>query len=63
LELGKILDVPENVPHIFLPDEDCLTVEWWEGDFEAEVYDFLENTTDIKKKIEEFEKRLKRKYR
>jgi hypothetical protein len=61
LELGKILDVPEKVPHIFLPEEDCLTVEWWEGDFEAEEYDFPEYTTDIKKKIEEFEKKLKKK--
>jgi hypothetical protein len=56
LERGKILDVPPEVPHIFLPEEDCLTVEWWEGDFEAEEYDFPEYTTSIKKKIEKFEK-------
>lgn len=56
LELGKILDVPAKMPHIFLPEKDCLTVEWWEGDFEAEEYDFPEYTTSIKKKIQEFEK-------
>jgi oxalate decarboxylase/phosphoglucose isomerase-like protein (cupin superfamily) len=27
LEEGKILDVPTRTAHIFLPEEDCLTVE------------------------------------
>jgi mannose-6-phosphate isomerase-like protein (cupin superfamily) len=52
---GNILDVPAGVPHIFLPEEDCLTVEWWEGDFVAEEYDFPEFTVEINKKIKEFE--------
>ncbi len=55
---GRVLDVPAKVPHIFLPEEDCLTVEWWDGDFEAEEFDFPEYTTKIKKKIEEFNRKV-----
>lgn len=58
LEEGKILDVPAGMPHIFLPREDCLTVEWWEGDFVADEYDFPEFTVDIKKKIEEYDRKI-----
>lgn len=58
LEEGKILDVPAGMPHIFLPQEDCLTVEWWEGDFVADEYDFPEFTVDIKKKIEEYDRKV-----
>ncbi len=58
LEEGKILDVPAGIPHIFLPKDDCLTVEWWEGDFIAEEYDFPEFTEEINKRIIEFEKRV-----
>ena len=58
LVVGEILDVPKGMPHIFLPEEDCLSVEWWEGMFEAEEYDFPRYTVDIKKKIEEFDKRV-----
>ncbi|MBS7630963.1 hypothetical protein KEJ47_05230 [Candidatus Bathyarchaeota archaeon] len=58
LEVGKILDVPAGIPHIFLPEEDCLTFEWWEGDFMAEEYDFVNYTKEIKKKIEEFNKKV-----
>ena len=55
---GEVLDVQAGQPHIFLPEEDCLTVEWWDGDFEAEEFDFPEYTAGIKKKIEEFNKRV-----
>lgn len=58
LVVGEILDVPAEMPHIFLPEEDCLSVEWWEGMFEAEEYDFPEYTVGIRKKIEEFDKRV-----
>jgi len=58
LVVGEILDVPKGMPHIFLPEEDCLSVEWWEGMFEAEEYDFPEYTVGIRKKIEEFDKRV-----
>jgi hypothetical protein len=55
---GGILDVPAGVPHIFLPEEDSLTVEWWEGDFVVEEYDFPEFTVEIKKRVEDFEKKV-----
>jgi mannose-6-phosphate isomerase-like protein (cupin superfamily) len=55
---GGILDVPAGVPHILLPEKDCLTVEWWEGDFIAEEYDFPEFTVEINKRIAEFEKKV-----
>jgi hypothetical protein len=44
-------------PHIFLPERDCLTVEWWEGPFAAEEYDFTNHTAKIKKKMEEFNRK------
>jgi len=58
LELGRILDVPAKVPHIFLPEKDCLTFEWWEGDFIADEHDFTKHTSSIKKKIEEFNRKV-----
>ena len=58
LEERKILDVPAKMPHIFLPEEDCLTIEWWEGDFVAEEYDFPEFTAEINKRIEEFDRKV-----
>jgi oxalate decarboxylase/phosphoglucose isomerase-like protein (cupin superfamily) len=58
LERGRILDVPAGVPHIFLPEDDCLTFEWWEGDFIAQEYDFPNYTKSIKKKVEEFDRKV-----
>lgn len=58
LVVGKLLDVPAKVPHIFLPEEDCLTVEWWDGLFETEEFDFPKYTVGIKKKVEEFNRRV-----
>jgi hypothetical protein len=58
LDQGRILDVPAGMAHIFLPEEDCLTVEWWDGDFVAEEYDFPEFTIEIKKRIEEFDRKV-----
>ncbi|UCH57778.1 MAG: hypothetical protein JSV18_02395 [Candidatus Bathyarchaeota archaeon] len=57
LEEGKILDVPAGVPHILLPEEDCLSVEWWDGMFEAEEFDFPEFTAEINERIEEFDRK------
>lgn len=59
LKVGEVLEVPAGVPHIFLPEEDCLTVEWWDGMFEAEEYDFPQYTREIKKRIEEFDRRVR----
>jgi len=56
LSVGSILDVEAGIPHIFLPESDCLTVEWWEGPFVAEEYDFPNYTAKIKKKMEEFDR-------
>jgi len=58
LTVGKILDVEAGVPHIFLPEKDCLTVEWWDGPFIADEYDFPNHTVAIKKKIEEFNRKV-----
>ena len=58
LVLREALNVPAGIPHIFLPEEDCLTVEWWDGMFEAEEFDFPRHTGDIKKRIEEFDRRV-----
>jgi len=30
---GEILKVEAGVPHVLVPEEDCLTFEWWDGDF------------------------------
>ena len=57
LSVGNIFDVEAGVPHIFLPERDCLTVEWWEGQFVAEEYDFPNYTVKIKKKMEEFDRK------
>ncbi len=57
LSVGKILDVEAGVPHIFLPERDCLTVEWWEGPFVAEEFDFPNYTREIKKRMEIFDKK------
>ena len=58
LVLGEVLDVKEGMPHIFIPEEDCLTVEWWDGIFEAEEFDFPEYTVEIRKRIEEFDRKV-----
>ncbi|MFB0558494.1 MAG: hypothetical protein ACETVY_05180 [Candidatus Bathyarchaeia archaeon] len=58
LVLSEVFDVPMGMPHIFLPEEDCLTVEWWDGMFEAEEFDFPEYTVEIRKRIEEFDKKV-----
>jgi hypothetical protein len=55
---GAIMDVPAGFPHIFLPEKDCLTVEWWEGDFLVEEYDFPEFTVEINENIKEFERKV-----
>jgi quercetin dioxygenase-like cupin family protein len=30
---GEILKVEAGVPHIMVPEEECLAFEWWDGDF------------------------------
>ena len=55
---GEIMDVPAGIPHIFLPEEDSLTVEWWEGDFLVEEYDFPEFTVEINGRIADFERKV-----
>jgi hypothetical protein len=30
---GEIVSVEAGVPHVMVPDEDCLAFEWWDGDF------------------------------
>ena len=57
LSVGRILDVEAGVPHIFLPERDCLTVEWWEGPFVAEEYDFPNYTVKIRKRMEAFDRK------
>lgn len=49
---GKPLHVPAGVPHILLPEEDSLTVEWWEGAFDAEEYDFPEFMDKVRERID-----------
>ena len=58
LKIGEIMKVPAGVPHILLPEEDSLTVEWWDGMFEAEEFDFPHYTKEIKKRIDEFDRRV-----
>lgn len=58
LTVWEILDVPAKLPHIFLPEEDCLTIEWWDCIFEAEEFDFPEYTVEIRKRIEEFDRKV-----
>lgn len=50
--------MPAKIPHIFLPEEDCLTVELWYCIFEAEKFDYPEYTVEIKKGIEEFNRKV-----
>ena len=33
---GEIVTVEASVPHIMVPEEDCVTFEWWDGDFIAQ---------------------------
>ena len=56
LEKGVPFQMPANIPHILLPEEDCLTIEWWDGHFSAEEYDFPEFMNEIRKKIKEIRK-------
>jgi oxalate decarboxylase/phosphoglucose isomerase-like protein (cupin superfamily) len=34
LAVGGCLVIKAGVPHVLLVDEDCLTFEWWDGDFQ-----------------------------
>ena len=52
LTKGKPLHVPAGVPHILLPETDILTVEWWEGPFDAEEYDFPEFMDEVRVRLE-----------
>ena len=36
LTKGQPIHVPAGIPHILLPETDILSVEWWEGPFDAE---------------------------
>nr|MBC8223302.1 cupin domain-containing protein [Candidatus Bathyarchaeota archaeon] len=58
LSEGSVFHMPAGVPHIFLPEEDSLTVEWWEGDFVVEKYDFPEFTVEINNRVKEFENKV-----
>ncbi|MBS7652012.1 MAG: hypothetical protein QW638_07075 [Candidatus Bathyarchaeia archaeon] len=58
LEVGKVLTIKAGIPHIFLPEEDCLTLEWWDGMFEAKEHDFPKYMKEIKPRIDEFNRRL-----
>jgi hypothetical protein len=55
LERNVPFHMPAGIPHILLPEEDCLTVEWWDGPFAAEEHDFPEYMDNIRKKIEKLE--------
>jgi len=59
LKPGEILTVPAGVPHIFLPETDCLTVEWWDGLYSDEKCEseFAHYLKEIEKRIKEFERR------
>jgi hypothetical protein len=35
LRHGEIFRVQAGVPHILVPEEDCITFEWWDGNFVA----------------------------
>jgi hypothetical protein len=35
LRQGEVFRVKAGVPHILVPEEDCVTFEWWDGDFVA----------------------------
>jgi hypothetical protein len=32
--MGKVFVTPSDVAHILLPEEDTITLEWWDGPFE-----------------------------
>lgn len=34
LKQGEVFMTPSGVPHILLPEEDTITLEWWNGPFE-----------------------------
>ena len=58
LKLQQVLEIPANVPHILLTDEDSLTVEWWDGLYESdEITAFPHYAEEMEKRIESFEKR------
>ncbi len=49
LERGKVLKVEAGIPHIMVPEEDCVTFEWWDGEFVDEpcrpdTFDVLTST-------------------
>ena len=59
LKLGEVLKIPSGVPHILLTDEDCLTVEWWDGLYESdEIPVFPHYAKEMEKRIEDYEKRV-----
>ena len=33
---GEVVRVEASVPHVMVPEEDCVTFEWWDGDFIAQ---------------------------
>ena len=33
---GEIVKVEASVPPILVPEEDCVTFEWWDSDFTAQ---------------------------
>jgi hypothetical protein len=51
LTIGKPSYIPAGIPHILIPEEDCLTFEWWEGEFSSEEFDFPEYMIEIKERI------------
>ena len=53
LKVGEPLFVPAGMPHILLPEEDCLTVEWWGGAFGVEEYDFPEVVDELTERLTE----------
>ena len=47
LTRGEIVKVEGGVPHIMVPEEDCITFEWWDGDFQAQdLIGVFEDYTD-----------------
>ena len=71
LKPGDLLKVPAGVPHIFLAETDCLSIEWWDGLYSDESCELefahylkkiykriIEFNKDLQKRIEEYSKRL-----
>jgi mannose-6-phosphate isomerase-like protein (cupin superfamily) len=61
IKSGETLEIPAGVPHILLTEEDCLTVEWWDGPYESdEKPAFLHYAEEMEKRVEEYEKNVKK---